>query len=218
MPKRSDEFKAQQEQHILDAARSCFVQFGYDRTTMRDIAAAANLSTGALYVYFQTKEAILTAICRLQADQQQAALQRTLAAAPAAALSFTSIFQAALQPFLDTPDAEVRQRELLNLLFWYEATRQSDLGSLMQQLMHTWHAAIVGQITAEQGAQRIAGDLDPDALAAILIALPFGLQLYDLLRQQPQDRTAWLETLGRLLDRGAQAAGRAPTVAPDQPT
>ena len=66
-----------------------------------------------------------------------------------------------------------------------------------------------GRGLSGQAAQRIAADLDADALAAILIALPFGLQLYALLRQQPQNRAQWLETLGKLLDRGVREKTKA---------
>jgi AcrR family transcriptional regulator len=39
---------AQSRSRILDAARLCFVDRGYDQTTMKDIAAAAEMTVGAL--------------------------------------------------------------------------------------------------------------------------------------------------------------------------
>src|SRR5690242_13381925 len=62
-PKRSEEFKADREEEILAAARRCFLAQGYDRTTMREIAAEAGVSTGAIYTYFGTKVEILQALC-----------------------------------------------------------------------------------------------------------------------------------------------------------
>jgi AcrR family transcriptional regulator len=43
---------------ILAAARTLFSERQYARTTMADIAAAADMGVGSLYVYFPTKEAI----------------------------------------------------------------------------------------------------------------------------------------------------------------
>jgi len=43
---------------ILDAARRLFWRQGYERTTMPEIAAAAELAPGTLYLYFPSKEAL----------------------------------------------------------------------------------------------------------------------------------------------------------------
>lgn len=201
MPKRSTDFKANQREEILNAARRCFVQQGYDRTTMREIAEEAHLSTGAIYTYFQTKAMILTAICQEQARQQQAALDHTLTAPVSDDSPFVAFFATALAPFLAVPATEVRQRELIDLLFWYEAAREPALGKLMQDLMSSWHESIRHRLEQEGTAGHIHPDLDLDAIATILIALPFGLVLYDLLRDTSLDRTTWTQTLGVLFDR-----------------
>jgi AcrR family transcriptional regulator len=46
---------------ILQTALGLFRQQGLDDTTMRGIAAAADLSLGAAYYYFSSKEAIIQA-------------------------------------------------------------------------------------------------------------------------------------------------------------
>jgi AcrR family transcriptional regulator len=43
---------------ILQAARALFTENAFAQTTMADIAAAAGVGVGSLYVYFPTKEAI----------------------------------------------------------------------------------------------------------------------------------------------------------------
>lgn len=57
------------EQHILDAAYSCFVKYGFNRTSMSDIADAAELSRTALYNHFKNKKIIFKAVC-LRLNQQ----------------------------------------------------------------------------------------------------------------------------------------------------
>lgn len=54
-PKKSDLTKA----HILNTALALFQEHGFEKTTMRMIAAACDLSLGAAYYHFETKEALV---------------------------------------------------------------------------------------------------------------------------------------------------------------
>ena len=53
--KKSDLTKA----HILNTALALFQEHGFDKTTMRMIATACELSLGAAYYHFETKEALV---------------------------------------------------------------------------------------------------------------------------------------------------------------
>jgi AcrR family transcriptional regulator len=72
MPARgkSDETRAK----ILAAAMDLFRQKGFAQTTMRDIAAAAEVALGAAYYYFDSKDAIVLAFY----DQAQRELEPML--------------------------------------------------------------------------------------------------------------------------------------------
>ncbi|HEV7919609.1 MAG TPA: TetR family transcriptional regulator [Thermoanaerobaculia bacterium] len=48
-------------ERIVDAALRLFREKGFDETTMRDIAAAAGVATGATYYYFRSKEELVMA-------------------------------------------------------------------------------------------------------------------------------------------------------------
>lgn len=48
-------------ERIVDAALRLFREKGFDETTMRDIAAAAGVATGAAYYYFRSKEELVMA-------------------------------------------------------------------------------------------------------------------------------------------------------------
>jgi TetR/AcrR family transcriptional repressor of uid operon len=63
------ERRDQQVQRILDAAKSCFVRYGFQGASMQQICAEAGMSPGALYRYFPSKEAIIEAIC--EADRAE---------------------------------------------------------------------------------------------------------------------------------------------------
>jgi len=49
---------------ILDAAQTCFFQYGLERTRMEDIARLAQISRPALYEHFENKSAIFVALAR----------------------------------------------------------------------------------------------------------------------------------------------------------
>lgn len=57
--------KKQREAQIINAAEKVFFELGFDNSTMDDVAAAAELSKGALYTYFKNKnELCICIVCR----------------------------------------------------------------------------------------------------------------------------------------------------------
>ena len=49
-------------QHILATATRLILHYGYDKTTMSDIAAEANVSKSTMYLYWQSKEELFRAL------------------------------------------------------------------------------------------------------------------------------------------------------------
>jgi AcrR family transcriptional regulator len=62
---------------ILDAAKRLFLTDGYERTTIRKIAAEVGVSSAALYVYFPDKDAILRAIAESTFETLLACLEES---------------------------------------------------------------------------------------------------------------------------------------------
>jgi AcrR family transcriptional regulator len=81
MPKLKPEVQTARREHILDAAETCFARTGFHRTTMHDICKEAGVSPGALYVYFDSKEALIAGISERDRAEFAERLDR-LAAAP----------------------------------------------------------------------------------------------------------------------------------------
>ena len=208
VPRRDEGYREGRRGEILSAARRCFVGFGYDKATLRGIAAEAGVSTGAIYTYFRTKAELLSEICREQAAVQGETLRVALASLPSGGDRFAAAFRVALAPFLEASEEEARQREEINLLFWYEAARDPELGAVMKETLDSSRAAIIEGLRAERAAGRLREELDLEALADLLLALPLGLQLSELLRGTAVDRGAFVETVGRVLRHGAEE-GRA---------
>lgn len=65
-------------QSIIDAAEKLFLQYGYRRTTVEDIAKAAGIAKGSVYMHFDSKEAIFIALGQ-RVEQQVLDAMRTTA-------------------------------------------------------------------------------------------------------------------------------------------
>ena len=63
MPKLKPDTQRARREHILDAALTCFARGGFHATTMQTICREAGVSPGALYVYFDSKEALIAGLC-----------------------------------------------------------------------------------------------------------------------------------------------------------
>jgi AcrR family transcriptional regulator len=201
-PKRSDVFKAGRREAILDAAMRLFVAQGYDRTTMREIATEAGVSTGAIYVYFQTKAEMLQSLCAEETALERAELLEAIRSAAPGDDPLALGLGAAFRRYIEASDTERREREQMQLLLQYEATRDPAFGATMREMIDSWHAVITELAHEERAAGRLRDDVDLSALATILIALPFGLSSIDLLRNGDADWAAVVGTLSGILRRG----------------
>jgi AcrR family transcriptional regulator len=68
------------ERRILDAALRLFAERGFDGTSVQEIVAAAEVTKGALYHYFDSKDDLLYEIYHSLITRQLAELDRILAA------------------------------------------------------------------------------------------------------------------------------------------
>lgn len=75
-----NEFAKQKRQCILDAARGCFIEDGFEAASMAKIAARAGLSTGLPYHYFENKRAIVLALIDQHLEESRKGLAQIQAA------------------------------------------------------------------------------------------------------------------------------------------
>jgi AcrR family transcriptional regulator len=79
MPKVSQEYRDERRAHILAAARRCFVRDGFHQTSMQELVSEAGLSSGAVYRYFPSKDAMIEAIAEQNLEEVTAVLRDSLA-------------------------------------------------------------------------------------------------------------------------------------------
>jgi len=125
MPKLKPDIQRARREHILDAAEQCFGRAGFHRTTMHDICREASVSPGALYVYFDSKEALIAGIC--ERDRQEFAERfDQLATAPDFMQALRALGD---QYFLEEPAHSHRMCIEIGL----ESTRNPRVGEIFQR-------------------------------------------------------------------------------------
>ena len=103
---------------ILEAALNLFRERGFDQTTMRDIAAAADVAIGAAYYYFESKEALVMAFY----EEANAAMHEQIMAALA-----------------KKTDLKSRLRAVVDVKFEYFAPNRKFLGALLRHAADPEH-------------------------------------------------------------------------------
>jgi AcrR family transcriptional regulator len=96
--------------HVLEVALASFRKRGFDKTTMRSIAEEADLSLGAAYYYFPSKEAIVLAYYEAQQERHVRLAGPAMAAAENLQARLAAVFHTKL-------DVLARDRKILGALF-----------------------------------------------------------------------------------------------------
>ncbi|HET9496146.1 MAG TPA: TetR/AcrR family transcriptional regulator [Chloroflexia bacterium] len=169
---------------ILEAAGAVFARSGFSDTRMDDIATAAGLSKGALYLYFPGKEGIIMALLRHTFDRELEGIE--------AALGGEGTVVERLVEYVRTQCRETAHlRDLLPVTFEFYATalRNGELRSFF----HEYFARSTGLLSRllQQGIDR--GELRPHdthAVATLLTAQFEGLALLWLLDPDAIDRAS----------------------------
>jgi len=93
---KSDETRSR----ILEAALAVFRERGFERATMREIAAAAGVAVGAAYYYFESKDAIVMAFYGRAQEEMRPAIQLALDNSSTLETRLRAIIQHKLDYFL----------------------------------------------------------------------------------------------------------------------
>ena len=178
MPRVSAAHREQRRQQILDAARRRFARNGFHQTSMQDILGEAELSAGALYRYFRSKEEIIAAIAEEALAQVTAPISQLTAQRPLPPLD------AVIEQLLTNAEEFGFQPDGMAYIgpqVWAEALRNPQLRTLVQARFADIRGAIAGVVRAEQAAGRMPADADPDDVAGFLFGSLLGYVLQRVL-------------------------------------
>jgi TetR/AcrR family acrAB operon transcriptional repressor len=194
---------------ILDAAARLIAHYGYDKTTMSDVAHEAGVSKGALYLHWDSKEALFEALFEREVWRYSADWLARLDADPDL-WSYVGMFRHMMLTLQASP--------LMTALVRRDARV---LGSFLRtdsRLLQVKLAANTAIFRLMQEAGAVRADIAPEALAYLLSLFAVGLvNSGELIAPaDTPDLEQAMDALGRLLDRGLapaegsnKAAGRA---------
>jgi AcrR family transcriptional regulator len=154
---------------LLGAAADVFLRRGFQAATLREIAAEAGMTTGAVYSNFDGKAGLFLAVLEEKLDPRLARMYEAARTAPLHGVGPRVGEEFAVY-------VEQRRRWLILLIeFWAEAARDPKLRPKFVE-RHAGLRAAVGEVVAER-ANRLGYELPlpADELATLLIALTNGM-------------------------------------------
>ena len=167
MPKLTPKTQAARRDHILDAAQRCFAQSGFHRTTMQVICKAAAVSPGALYVYFDSKEALIAGLCERDRAEFADRFKR-LETAPDLLAALAVIGQ---HYFIE----EAAHKRLFVVEMGVESTRTPRIAEIYRSVDTFCKGCFVTLFKRLKAEGRIAPRLDIETLANVFNVMGDGL-------------------------------------------
>lgn len=175
--------EAQRRYFVLETALTLFSRYGYRKTSMDDVAQAANISRQGLYFYFPNKEELFRAAVTQALDQDLAAAEQAL----------------------NHSEHALSERLMLAFDFWtgrYMGPISQDIGPLLES-----HPEIFGPLVSEYPKRflklltdsllvEVSSDREPLAIAVAqtLMATAAGF------KHQLQTRELFLERIKIAID------------------
>ena len=207
----SENHSTDREQKLLDAATKLFTHYGFDKTTVADIAIDAGISKGAVYLHFESKDALLDALILRELQAYARSWVEAVEADPNGG-TIGAMYRCALRALNDNAVIAALMRQDARIF-----------GSALRKPGGFLAAARSGNsrkefVSGMQVVGAIRRDVDPLVTAHLLNMLSYGLvtmsQFMDSREIPPID--ALLEGIADLLDRaltpadgGNNAAGKA---------
>ncbi len=172
MPRVSQEHLDARRRQILEAARRCFAREGFHATSMQDILREADLSAGALYRYFKSKDEIVLAIAEHSIG------------------GLTSVFERSSEEAAPPPLDEVLERAFaiidelgergmlrLGIQIWAEALRSPPIAESLRGAYGELRLGMARLVEAYQQDGRLSEAARADEVAKVIVALVPGYVL-----------------------------------------
>ena len=173
-------------EHLLQAAFREVYRYGFQSAGIDTILAATNVTKGALYYHFESKEALGYAIieeiiAKLTRDRWMLPLQRSKDKDPIDTLI------GIVRAIPHRPRDVKRGCPLVNL-----AQEMSQLDEQfrkrLERIFHAWQEGIAMALRTGQSQRTVRRDLVPEQTASFLIAMVEG---YEVLAKNAQDAKVW---------------------------
>lgn len=185
--------EAARQEIILAAAMTVLCQYGFRRTSMEDIARAADMSRPALYQYFRNKDDIARRMVEVYFDRSAQAVEAVLSGEGSVEDLLTRAFAAKTGPIMQQMLESPHGAELLDLKNSHAAAEVAAGSARLTRVFADW-------LTREAGAGRVNLQGPAEDEAAILLGALDGI------KRPPYARfAAERDRLAQVLGRGLAA-------------
>lgn len=189
-PKVSTQYKIDVKEKIVDAALATFSKNGYDRTRMDDIAEAANVSKGTLYLYFKNKEELFFAISERNIRELKEQLSTLLTKSEDLISSAENVYENFRSNTSGTNVEKV----------FFEIIAESSRNLKLRRMLYEQRIKMLDVVTTYLDLQQEKGlirkDSNTKTIASGLISLYNGLSLSKILGiSETLNKQTWINTV-----------------------
>ncbi|KKC47724.1 MULTISPECIES: TetR/AcrR family transcriptional regulator [Paenibacillus] len=170
-PKVTEQYRKEKRTSILEAALDCFVEKGFQATSVDDIVRRSGMSKGALYGYFSSKEEMYIELAHSRMDEMAEIVHGPFNRLNGATAKIQSLFTR----FRNQSLADLRKWLTFHLEFMVYISRNPELVG-MHNNYRDKGLGIVGRLLAEGKASgEFRPDLDESAASYIFWSVRDGL-------------------------------------------
>lgn len=187
---------------LVAAAEARFRRFGYKRTTVEDITAAAGTGKGSLYLHFDSKEAVYLAVVEASLERFVETATATLRARGSVARRLSALVEATAQHY---GHDELLAASLLGETHLVDGR----VAALAAEIQRTRIRGLLADIIAEGRRDKsVRSGLDPEVTAAVLFEMGWGVVRAGLEDITGVPLETALATLNDIVGRGIQTPRR----------
>jgi AcrR family transcriptional regulator len=172
-PKVPEAYLTARRTEIQQAAFNCFMEKGFHHTTMQDIYKEANLSPGAVYNYYSSKEDIV--IAALKEFNEWSVNSMTSLISENTNETFNGLVEFWMSLFIHD---EVSSSISVQLDFYSEASRNNNIRKAMLKSQDATHGILIEPIKQNQQAGVFNANLDPLSIARAIMGMMFGAAIH----------------------------------------
>ena len=189
-PKVSAQYKVEVKSKIVESALIAFSKYGYDKTRMDDIAEAAKVSKGTLYLYFRSKEELFYAISETNILRLREQLSTLMATRKEELVSNAETFY---ENFHNETGQDFDK-------VFFEVVAESPRNPKLKRMLYEHRLRIIDIVTEYLNLQvekdLFGKDVDLRAISAGLVSLFNGLSVSKVSgMSESSNKQAWKETI-----------------------
>ena len=176
MARVSQEHLDARRRQIIEGAARCFARNGFHATSMQDVLKEVDLSAGAVYRYFSSKDELIAAIVKGVLSEVRAAFEEvTRQSPPPPPDELVGEVLGRTLGIWDTLVVDGRAAfPLLIMQVWAETVRDPELAAVMDEVYGVVNVAWVRVVEAYQEAGMMRADVPADHVARTMVSFVQG--------------------------------------------